>query len=81
MPAHVLSIGTALPGIVLPQPYVRDLLAGQPGLDRRTTRLVRAAFDASGIDTRHTVIEELGAGRAAGRFLDSADSSLLAPGT
>jgi predicted naringenin-chalcone synthase len=81
MPVHVLSIGTAVPGTVLPQPYVRDLLTGQPRLDRRTSRLVGAAFDGSGIDTRHTVIAELDAGRAAGQFLDGTDSSVLAPGT
>jgi predicted naringenin-chalcone synthase len=67
---------------VLTQPHVRDLLTGQPGLDRRTSRLLRAAFDASEIDTRHTVLEELSADRpeAERLFMDAADS-LLAPGT
>jgi predicted naringenin-chalcone synthase len=82
MPAHVLSIGTAVPATVLPQPSVRDLLTGQPGLDRRTSRLVRAAFDASGIDTRHTVLAELGGDQpdAGTRFL-APDSAVLAPRT
>lgn len=83
MPAHLRSIGTAVPGTVLPQPYVRDLVAGQPGLDRRTVRLVRAAFDGSGIDTRHSVLDELGPDRRgiAGRFLDGERAAVLAPGT
>ena len=82
MPAHLLSIGTAVPATVLPQPHVRDLLTGQPGVDRRTSRLVRAAFDASGIDTRHTVLAELGGDppEAGARFL-SPDAAVLAPGT
>lgn len=83
MPAHVLSIGTAVPNTVLPQPYVRDLLTAHPGLDRRRSRLVQAAFDASGIDTRHTVLEEVGPARRGpgGRFLDEDSSAVLAPGT
>jgi predicted naringenin-chalcone synthase len=82
MPAYVLSIGTAVPATVLPQPYVRDLLTGQPGVDRRTSRLVRTAFDASGIDTRQTVLAELGGDQpeAGARFL-SPDAAVLAPGT
>ena len=83
MPAHVLSIGTAVPATVLPQPYVRDLLTGQPGLDRRTSRLLRAAFDASDIDTRYTVLDELGLDRPEvdGVFLGADDAAVLAPGT
>jgi predicted naringenin-chalcone synthase len=82
MPAYVLSIGTAVPPTVLPQPYVRDLLSGQPGVDRRTSRLVRAAFDASAIDTRHTVLAELGGDQpeAGARFL-APDAAVLTPGT
>ena len=82
MPAYVLSIGTAVPATVLPQPYVRDLLTGQPGVDRRTSRLVRAAFDASGIDNRHTVLAELGGDQpdAGARFL-APDVGAPTPGT
>ena len=54
-----------MPDTVLPQPYVRDLLAAHPGLDRRRARLLQAAFDASAIDTRHTVFAELDAVQAA----------------
>ncbi len=77
MPAYVLSIGTAVPTTVLPQPYVRDLLRGQPGVDRRTSRLVRAAFDASAIDTRHTVLAELARDGSQGAgFLDQSTGTL-----
>ena len=39
---------------------MRDLFGSQPELGRLGTRLVSAAFGASGIRTRHTVIRELG---------------------
>ena len=39
---------------------MRDLFGSQPELSRLGTRLVSAAFGASGIRTRHTVIDELG---------------------
>ncbi|SDE21732.1 type III polyketide synthase [Auraticoccus monumenti] len=57
--AAVHAIGTALPPNVLEQPVARDLLAAQPGLSRLGVRRLRAAFDASSIDTRHTVLDEL----------------------
>lgn len=57
--AAVHAIGTALPTTVLEQGVARDLLASQPGLSRLGSRRLRAAFDASAIDTRHTVLDEL----------------------
>jgi alkylresorcinol/alkylpyrone synthase len=79
---------------VLAQDGVRDLFGSQPGLSRLATRLVSAAFGASGIRTRHTVIEELGtapgmagadapADDADGEpvFYDRASGRILTPGT
>ena len=37
----------------------RDLFATQPGVDRLTARLIRAAFDAAEIEHRHTVLAQL----------------------
>ncbi len=54
------SVGTAVPVTVLRQAAFRDVLAAQPGLSRLGARRLRMAFDASGIDTRHTVLTELG---------------------
>ncbi|MHA7190420.1 type III polyketide synthase [Arthrobacter sp. MDT2-16] len=53
------SLETAVPPTIMVQPQVRDVFAAQPGLTRLGQRLVGAAFDSSGIDTRHTVLEEL----------------------
>lgn len=83
MPVSVHAIGTAVPDAVVGQAEVRDLLAGHPGIDRRTARLIQVAFDASGIQTRHTVVEELCGAPAVETpvFWDRGDGSVLTPGT
>ncbi|NUL49406.1 type III polyketide synthase [Cellulosimicrobium funkei] len=58
MPALLRSLHTAVPPTVLHQDRVRDALAAQPGLSRLGQRLVTAAFNASGIERRHTVVRE-----------------------
>jgi predicted naringenin-chalcone synthase len=83
MTARILSIGTAVPTTTLEQRDVRDFFARQPGYDRLARRLVHAAFDASAIDRRHTVIDELAGGGSVGTdgpFVD-ADGMLLSPST
>ena len=87
MTARIVSIGTAVPATRLPQEHVRALFAGQPGLDRLTRRRIDAAFGASAIEYRHTVLAELGElGHAATpdgsdpRFVDGA-GVLLSPTT
>lgn len=81
MTASILGIGTAVPPTRLHQSEVRAILSAQPGLDRRARRLLDAVFAASAIDTRHTVLAELGDG--GGRSgLDLRDGDLLrAPST
>jgi predicted naringenin-chalcone synthase len=56
---RIVAIETAVPPAVLPQTVARDVFAGQPGRSRLGARLVAAAFDASGIDERHTVVDAL----------------------
>jgi predicted naringenin-chalcone synthase len=79
----IRSIETAVPPTVIRQSDFRDLLAAQPGYGRLGTRLVTAAFDASAIDTRHTVIDEFGAGADAAdpAFFDPRSTLILDPGT
>lgn len=60
MTARIISIGTAVPPTRIEQNDVRALFAAQDGVDRLTARRIQAVFDASAIETRHTVIEELG---------------------
>jgi alkylresorcinol/alkylpyrone synthase len=88
MSARIVSIGTAVPPTCVPQERAREIFAGQPGADRLTQRLIHAAFDASAIERRHTVLAEFGddlsphdvipEGRA--RFADD-DGRMLRPAT
>ncbi|WP_291036714.1 type III polyketide synthase [Herbiconiux sp.] len=79
MAVSVRTIRTAVPATVIRQEQVRDLFAAQPGLGRLGERLVATSFDASGIDTRHTVVTDFEEG-GHGVFID-AERTLLAPGT
>ncbi|GAA1131144.1 type III polyketide synthase [Citricoccus alkalitolerans] len=86
MTALLRSLHTAVPPTVLHQEEVRDVLAAQPGLSRLGTRLVTAAFNASGIERRHTVVEEWqdggrGTGSGAGTFFDPETGHILNPST
>lgn len=81
MVPSILSIGTALPPTRLRQDDVRDMFASQPGLSRRAQRLIFAAFDASAIDTRHTVLPELAGEPAGGLRVRGDDGALLSPRT
>ncbi|WP_232304561.1 type III polyketide synthase [Microbacterium sp. XT11] len=83
-PTPVLrSLETMVPETVLHQDEVRDVFAGQPGIGRLAQRIVAASFNGSGIDTRHTVIDELSLDRIADDpvFFDRDSRELLAPGT
>lgn len=79
MTARILAIGTAVPPTRLRQARLRDLFAGQPGVDRVTGRLITAAFDASAIEHRHTVLAELDDGGSP--FIDAATRVLASPPT
>ena len=78
MTARVLGIGTAVPERRLAQAELRDFFARQPGMTPLAARLVRAAFDESAIDGRHTVLREFGG--EPGAFF-AADGGLRSPST
>lgn len=79
MVASILGIGTAVPPTRLVQDDIRALLGAQDGLDRRARRLIDAAFAASAIDTRHTVLAELGGGSGGLHVVEG--DRLLSPST
>ncbi|GAA1140075.1 type III polyketide synthase [Nesterenkonia lutea] len=79
MPARITSIGTALPATSVPQQDLRAFFAEQPDASRLTRRLIGAAFDAAGIETRHTVLSGL-AGTPDGEFIGEG-ATLLSPTT
>ena len=83
MAVTLRSIEVAVPPTVLVQHQLRDLFTAQPGLSRLGARLAAAAFNASGIERRHTVLAELApdAGTGATAFFDPATGRLLDPST
>lgn len=78
MGARIVSIGTAVPATRIAQESARDLFAEQPGIDRLTRRLVRAAFDAAAIEHRHTVLTHLG--ELASGLRDDGDGRFVSDG-
>jgi predicted naringenin-chalcone synthase len=82
-PVTLRSLQTAVPRTVLVQDEVRDVFARQPGLSRLAQRLVSTSFNASGIDTRYTVIDELNLNDTSAdpQFFDATTGQLLVPST
>ncbi len=83
-PAVLRSLQTLVPDTLLVQEEVRDVFAAQPDLGRLAKRIVATSFNVSGIDTRHTVLDELSltADPATSPvFFDRTSGELLAPGT
>ncbi|MDO4263819.1 MAG: 3-oxoacyl-[acyl-carrier-protein] synthase III C-terminal domain-containing protein [Deinococcus sp.] len=81
MSAYLLAVGTAVPPHVYPQDMVRDMIKVQPHLGRLARRLVPSAFNASGIDQRHSVIGDYRPGSGGGLFYDEASGEMLRPST
>ncbi|OCG75370.1 type III polyketide synthase [Microbacterium sediminis] len=85
MTVTLQGLSTVVPPTVLVQEEVRDVFAAQPGLSRLGRRIVSTAFGESGIETRHTVLEELTQrprdDGEAPVFFDAASGELLHPGT
>ncbi len=79
MTTYLHTIATALPETAYPQTLIRDLLKAQPQLDRLAQRLIPGVFNASGIDTRYSVIEDY-TGKG-GPFFDAGTGKMLSPGT
>ncbi|MDA4895093.1 type III polyketide synthase [Microbacterium resistens] len=82
-PAVLRSLRTIVPHTILKQEEVRDVFAAQPDVSRLAKRIVTASFDGSGIETRHTVLDELSteSGEPTPLFYDRASGALLSPGT
>lgn len=85
MSVFVRTIQTSVPATVLEQQATRDRFASQPAVSRLGERLLRAAFDQSGIERRHTVIDGFDTNHDAGGnscdFYDRQSDTLLVPGT
>ena len=83
MSVYAHAIATAVPETVYTQNELRDLVKGQPDLERRSQRLVGMIFNASAIAQRHSSIDELRRTPAdgPGTFYDPATGRLLPAST
>lgn len=81
--AVLRSLRTIVPDTVIEQHEVRDIFASQPDVGRLAQRIIGASFNGSGIDTRHTVIEELSPRSSTDEtlFFDRESGLLQSPGT
>ena len=79
MGVQLIGIGTAVPEFALSQSQVKDLFLAEPDIAPLTARLIRAAYDNSAIERRHTVIEDLAGG--GGDFLEPETHAVRNPGT
>lgn len=82
-PAVLRSLQTIVPDTVLRQDQIRDIFGSQPDLGRLAQRIVSTSFTVSGIDTRHTVIDEFAPTAAPEHpvFFDRTAGALLSPST
>lgn len=81
--AVLRSLRTIVPDTVIEQHEVRDMFAAQPDVGRLAQRIIGASFNGSGIDTRHTVIQELSPTASTDEtlFFDRESGLLQSPGT
>lgn len=81
--AVLRSLRTIVPDTVLEQNEVRDIFASQPDVGRLAQRIIGASFNGSGIDTRHTVIDEFSSHPQPGEpmFFERGKNLLRSPGT
>ncbi|GGL98297.1 type III polyketide synthase [Deinococcus aerophilus] len=83
MSVFLHDVAVALPDHVYPQSRIRDVIKAQPELDRLGQRLTGAAFNASGIDQRYSVVQDFmrEADEEPGLFYDPASGRMLTPST
>ncbi|WP_310582578.1 hypothetical protein [Deinococcus sp.] len=81
MSVFMHAVSVAVPATVYPQSVIRDMIRAQPELDRLGQRVTSTVFNASGIDQRHSVIDEFGSQEGAALFYDSASGLMLTPTT
>ncbi|GGR93454.1 type III polyketide synthase [Deinococcus sedimenti] len=83
MPVYLHAVAPTVPPIAYPQEVIRDIIRTQPELDRLGQRLTTRAFNASGIDRRHSVVPDflLGTDDPPGLFYDAGTGRMLTPGT
>ncbi len=80
MSAFIHTLATRVPQYAHSQAHTRDRLKSWSS-DTRTRRLIHAAHNHSGIDTRHSVLPDFQDGVAPALYRPEADGRLVSPGT
>ncbi len=80
MPVFIHNIAAAVPPTAYRQSFLRDLMLRQFEGSRRTQNLVRRIYDASGIERRHSVVQDLD-GAADRPLFFCPNRGTLTPGT
>ena len=80
MDTFIHSIETAVPEYRFSQAYARDRLKEQFA-ERRARKIIHHVYDASGIETRHSVVDDWGSKSPDALFRTGAAGRWLEPGT
>lgn len=70
MAVYLHAVETAVPPHAYPQTLLRDLMKAQPFQERLTRPLIGRMYNASGIETRHSVLGELHGEEGDGAFFE-----------
>ena len=81
MAVSIVGLGTALPPFAYAQREIEALMRRWIGGERRVDRTLARVYAHSGIETRHSVLHEFGAGAEAGLFGDVSGGAFARPGT
>lgn len=68
MPVYIQDIVTVNPKTVVPQQTIRDMMKSRLAKDRKTEAILHRVYTQSGIEQRHTVIED---------FLDESETAFF----
>lgn len=80
MPAYLHTLATRVPEFTHSQAHTRNRLKAWTS-DPRTRRLIHAAHQHSGIETRHSVLPDFQDGAIAQLYQQKPDGRLVSPGT
>lgn len=80
MPAYIHTLATRVPEFTHSQAHTRNRLKAWTS-DPRTRRLIHAAHQHSGIETRHSVLPDFQDGAIAQLYQQKPDGRLVSPGT
>ena len=80
MPVYIHDIVSTVPKVSYRQDFIRDKMKDYLGHDRRTQAIIHRIYSQSGIEKRHTVVDDF-EDKPAGPLFFNGSSNLQQPGT